>query len=475
MNQYIKLLIIIVISMILWFVPPPEGLQPEAWRIAIAFLAAIIAIMVEATTILAAAILATATVVMTQSLPVEKAFSGFSQSFILLIIIAFLISNAVIKTGLGERIALHMIKRFGKSSLGLGYALMATDMLIAPAFPSNTARSGVLYPIALSLAHDAQSQPDENSRKRLGSYLMMVSMGGLSISSAMWATAMAANLAGAKMATDLGVKIGYEEWLIYATIPSLVGFALLPYFIYKIYPPEIKDTPNAPELAKKRLAELGKMSGLERLTAGVFVFLVIGWAFADQLNARLDGILIERTALAFLGLAVLLVAKVFSDDDLKSQGVALVTFIWFALLYALSTGLNSTGFMTYLGDILTQGVVGLSPFVVYLALVVGYVLIHYFFVSQTAQMMALFTVFLQVGMNAGVDGTMLAMMLLMATNFNSVITPQGSSANVLFVGSGYLQTREIYWYGGLITLLNTVVYLLIGSAAIMAIKPFVMG
>lgn len=471
MKNSIKFLLVLLIASVLWFIPPPTGLKLEAWHIAIAFLSAIALIVMEATSILAASILATVVVIMTQSLPVDQAFTGFSQSFILLIVIAFLISNVVIKTGLGERIALYMIKWFGKSSLGLGYAIMATDMLIAPAFPSNTARSGVLYPIALSLAHDAQSQPDAATRKRLGSYLMMVSMGGLSISSAMWITGMAANLAGAQMATDLGVNIGYSDWLKYAFVPSLVGFAILPYFIYKICPPEIRDTPNAPEMAKRRLEELGKMSHMEKLTAGVFVFLVLGWAFTDQLNTLLEGIIfIERTAMAFLGLAILLIGKAFSDEDLKKQGTALVTFIWFALLYSLSTGLNSTGFMTYLGSILTQQMEGLSPTVVYIALVVGYVLIHYFFVSQTAQMMALFTVFLGVGLNAGVDGTMLAMMLLMATNFNSAITPQGSSANVLFVGSGYLETREIYVYGGLITLLNTVLYMTVGSAAIAVLK-----
>lgn len=471
MKNTIKFILVLLIATVLWFTPPPTGLKPEAWHIAIAFLSAIALIVLEATSILAASILATVVVIMSNALPAKAAFAGFSESFILLIIIAFLISSVVIKTGLGERIALYMIKWFGKSSLGLGYAIMATDMLIAPAFPSNTARSGVLYPIALSLAHDAQSNPDEATRKRLGNYLMMVSMGGLSISSAMWITAMAANLAGAKMAGDLGVQIGYGDWFIYAVIPSMVGFAILPYFIYKICPPEIRATPNAPELAKRRLAELGKMSHMEKLTAGVFVFLVLGWAFTDQLNKLLDGvILVERTAVAFLGLAILLIGKAFSDEDLKQQGTALVTFIWFALLYALSSGLNATGFMTFLGNILANEVAGLSPTVVYISLVVGYVLIHYFFVSQTAQMMALFTVFLSVGLNAGVDGTMLAMMLLMATNFNSCITPQGSSANVLFVGSGYLQTREIYWYGGLITLLNTVVYLTVGSAAIALLK-----
>ena len=235
----------------------------------------------------------------------------------------------------------------------------------------------------------------------------------------------------------------------------------------------MKATPQAPVLAKQMLKELGPMSRLEKLTAVVFLGMVFCWAFADNLNKLFSSVLVERTAVAFLGLAILLVAKAFTDEDLKKQGVALVTFIWFSLLYALSTGLNSSGFMTYMGKILTNYVAGMPWMWVYVILVVGYVLIHYLFVSQTAQMMALFSVFLTVGIASGVNPTLLAMMLLLATNFNSVITPQGSSANVLFVGSGYLTTSEIYWYGALVTLLNTVLFLTLGSAWILLVNKMI--
>ena len=473
MSQSVKLAGVFLLGIILWFVPHPAGLTDQAWHIFVAFITAILAIIINATSILAASLFATAAVVFTKSLEPAKAYAGFSQGFIILILVAFLISNVVVRTGLGKRIALNMIKLFGKSSLGLGYSLMATDMILAPAFPSNTARSGVLYPIALSLAVDSGSSPEDGTQKKLGNYLMMVSMAGLSISSGMWITAMAANLAGVEMAKALGVNISYQGWFFYALVPSLAGFMILPWFLYKICAPEMKTTPQAPVLAKQMLKELGPMSGLEKLTALVFLGMVFCWAFADNLNKLFSSVLVERTAVAFLGLAILLVAKAFTDEDLKKQGVALVTFIWFSLLYALSTGLNSSGFMTYMGKILTNYVAGMPWMWVYVILVVGYVLIHYLFVSQTAQMMALFSVFLTVGIASGVNPTLLAMMLLLATNFNSVITPQGSSANVLFVGSGYLTTSEIYWYGALVTLLNTVLFLTLGSAWILLVNKMI--
>ena len=45
-------------------------------------------------------------------------------------------------SGLGRRIALFLVQKLGKSSLGLGYAIAITDLILAPFIPSNAARSG---------------------------------------------------------------------------------------------------------------------------------------------------------------------------------------------------------------------------------------------------------------------------------------------------------------------------------------------
>jgi DASS family divalent anion:Na+ symporter len=87
---------------------------------------------------------------------------------------------------------------------------------------------------------------------------------------------------------------------------------------------------------------------------------------------------------------------------------------------------------------------------------------HYLFVSQTAHLLALFGVFLDVGSRLGLSAGVLAFQLLFATNYFSVITPQGSSANLLFAGSGYLTQGEMYRIGGLCTVFSLVIYVVIG-------------
>jgi DASS family divalent anion:Na+ symporter len=198
------------------------------------------------------------------------------------------------------------------------------------------------------------------------------------------------------------------------------------------------------------------MSREERITAVTFVVMISGWALAETLG-------IDRTAVAFLGLGVLLLSGIFTLDDLKLQGSALGIFIWFAVLYALSTSLNKYGFMSFMGGRLAAHLEGLSWPVVYTALIAIYVAIHYLFVSQTAHMLALYGIFLEVGIASGVPAGVIAYMLLFATNFFAAVTPQGSSANVIFAGSGYLTQGEIYRNGAFVTLANTAVYLAVGT------------
>ncbi|MBU1429725.1 anion permease [Myxococcota bacterium] len=444
------------LGLALWFIPAPEGLKPEAWRLFAVFAATITAIVIGALPILTASLLALAASVLTGLLSPKIAYTGFAQGFILLIVVAFLVAHGVVKSGLGRRLALIIIQRFGHSTLGLAYSMMLTDLLIAPAFPSNTARSGVLYPLVRALAKDSGSTPEAGTAKRLGAYLMMCSMAGLAVSSALWFTAMASNPIGAAMAHKVGVEISFGSWFLAASVPSLAAAALLPWMLYRLYPPTLKATPEAPAAARAALAEMGPMRRAEWVTALTFVSMVTLWALSELLGA-------DKTAVAFAGLAVLMVAEVFTAEDMRGQGDALGTLIWFAILYTLSASLNELGFMRYLGGGIAGQLDGLGWISVYVSLTVIYTLIHYLFVSQTAHLLALFPVFLSVGIDAGVPGGVMALQLLFATNYNSVLTPQGSSANVLFVGSGYVTAREVYQQGAYVTLACLVIYLLVGT------------
>jgi len=267
---------------------------------------------------------------------------------------------------------------------------------------------------------------------------------------------MAANPLGAAIAKGYGVDIGFGSWLVASSVPTLVTMALLPLLLYKVIKPEVTATPDAPRAARRALEAMGPLRRDEKIVATTFVGMVVLWGAAATLE-------LDSTAIAFLGLGILLATGVLTLGDIAKEGDVLATFIWFAVLFTLSGQLDALGFMGYLGGRLAGICGGFTPLLAGVILIVAYVLLHYLFVSQTAHLLALFGVFLDVGKQLGVPLAPLAFQLLFATNFFSANTPQGSSANLLFAGSGYLSQGDLYRLGALTTAFNLGVYLIVGT------------
>ena len=445
-----------VLAIGIWFAPIPAGLTAPAWHLFAVFVAAIASVLVGAFPLLTSTMLAVGAVVLTGTVSPAKAFGGFANASVLLVAVAFLVAKAVVKSGLGRRISLFMVSLFGRSSLGLAYSIVVTDALIAPAFPSNTARGGVLYPIVLSVAQGTGSRPEDAEGRRLGGYLMFCAMASLAVSSALWMTATSANPIGVQVARQFGVEIGFGKWLITASVPALIAILLLPRVVARLFPPGVGATPDAPVAARKELGALGPLTRDEWITAGVFAFMVFSWVFADALQLNV-------TSVAFFGFGLLLMTNVLTLSDISTEGDTLATFLWLAVLFALSGQLNEMGFMGYAGQRLASYLTGLSWPVTYVVLVALYVVIHYLFVSQTSQVLALLGVFLDVGIRGGVPAPLMAFALLFASSYFSVITPQGGSQNVIFVASNYLKQPELYRLGLFVTLFFLAIFLLIGT------------
>ncbi|NNL15190.1 MAG: DASS family sodium-coupled anion symporter [Flavobacteriaceae bacterium] len=452
--RWVKRIITLAAGTIIWHLPVPWDITPDAWQLFTIFITAIIGVLLEAFSIFTASVIALIAVVLLRVLTPEQAYSGFSESFILLILAAFLVAKGVMKSGLGRRIAFLLIRRFGRSTLNLGYCLVVTDTILGPSIPSNTARSGIMYPITHALSLDTGSLPTAEGRKRTGTYLMMTYIAGQTISSALWLTGMAGNPIGVGIAAQFGVNMNFGNWVFVASVPCIVALIAIPFVLYKLFPPESKYTPEAPEMARKGLQEMGPMSTQEWIMGITFMGMILLWAFSSLLNINL-------AIVAFLGLTILILANVYTIGDIRDgAGDALETYVWFAILYMISTQLNDMGFMKILGAQIATYFSDYNWVTVYILLTILYIVIHYLFVSQTAHLLALYAVFLQVAVNAEVPVALMAFMLSFATNLFAAITPQASSSNILFVGSGFLPSRDIYKQGAVITVLNTVIFLL---------------
>ena len=336
-TKVVKWLIVLGCGFGIALIPPPEGVSYEAWTLLAIFIATIVGSIVQPLTGSAMVLLGVVALAFTRALPIEKALSGYADKVVWLVLAAFFISRAMIKTGLGHRIALIFVRLMGRKTLGLGYALVFTDFILASFIPSTGARSGgIILPIARSVTETYESHPDDGTEGRLGTFLMTMLYQCEVILCATFLTGQASNVIIAGFASQqAGIDLNYSVWFVSAIVPALISLTVIPLMIYRFYPPEVKETPNAVTFAHEELAKIGPLARDEKILLVVFIAVVVLW-----ITAKLHGI--DSTVIALLGISGLLVSGVLAWRDLIDETHAWEVFIWYGGLVMMATALGET-------------------------------------------------------------------------------------------------------------------------------------
>ncbi|CAN1200120.1 Dicarboxylate transporter 1, chloroplastic [Linum perenne] len=454
------LLASIATGVAIWYVPVPAGVTKQAWQLLAIFLATIVGIITQPLPLGAVALMGLGASVLTKTLPFAAAFSAFGDPIPWLIALAFFFARGFIKTGLGNRIAYQFVSLFGSSSLGLGYSLVFSEALLAPAIPSVSARAGGIFlPLVKSLCVACGSNVGDGTEHKLGSWLMLTCFQTSCISSAMFLTAMAANPLCVNLTMNTIKKtIGWTDWAMAAFVPGLVSLLVVPLILYIIYPPSVKSSPDAPKLAKEKLANMGPMTKNEIIMAGTLLLTVGLWIFGGMLN-------VDAVTAAILGLSILLISGVVTWKECLAESVAWDTLTWFAALIAMAGYLNKYGLITWFSETVVKvvGGLGLSWQLSFGILVLLYFYSHYFFASGAAHIGAMFTAFLSVASALGTPPYIGAMVLSFLSNLMGGLTHYGIGSAPVFYGAGYVPLAKWWGYGFVISIVNLAIWLGIGS------------
>ncbi|MBN4077407.1 DASS family sodium-coupled anion symporter [Sulfobacillus acidophilus] len=450
------LVLAICVGLLIWLVPTPPSLDNKAMLLLAIFVSTILAVILNALPMGAATLMGLTVAVVTKTLSFSYAFAGYTNPIVWLILSAFFIAYGFIHTGLGQRIAYFFVAIFGKKTLGLAYGLSFTELLLAPAIPSVTARSGgIVYPITQALCFAFKSNPDNGTQKKLGSYLIIVVFQATVITSAMFLTAMAANPLAAKFAGDLGIHITWALWAKAAIVPGLVSLLVMPWFIFKIYPPQITETPGAVLFAKEKLAQMGPMKRSEILMSIGFFGLLAMWTFGSFFN-------ISATEAALIGLAFLIITGVIKWSELLKLHNAWETFIWFGALIALAQALKDFGLASYFSSKIAELLTNTNLFVATALLFLIYFYIHYFFASSTAHVSALFLPMLMVAVGLGAPKIPTAILFAAGSSLFGGLTHYGIGPAPILFGSNFVPLKDWWKIGFLVSLVNIAIWAGVG-------------
>jgi DASS family divalent anion:Na+ symporter len=456
-NNLTRGLIVLAVGAAIWFLPVPAGLKPAAWHLLAIFVATILGFILQPLPIGAIAFLSVTFTALAGVLKPAEALSGFSNGTIWLIVSAFLFAKGFIKTGLGRRIAYMLIRSMGDSTLKLGYTLALSDLIISPATPSNTARAGgILFPIVKSLSAAFDSEPGPSAR-RVGAYLIQTAYQGNTITSAMFMTAMAGNPLIALLASKtLNINISWGLWATAAIVPGIISLIVVPYFLYKFYPPEITHTPEAKTLAAKELAQMGAMSLGEKIVASVFVGALVLWSTSQFTK-------IDATVVAMLAVSIMMMTKVLEWKDVLDEKGAWDTLIWMGALIGLADYLAKLGFIPWFAKAVSASIVGVPWMQAFIVLLVIYMYAHYGFASLVAHITAMYAAFASVAVAAGAPAYLVALALAFMSNLCMSLTHYAAGPAPIYFGSGYVDQGTWWKLGFMVSVINMIIWVGIGS------------
>jgi len=469
MKKTVQLLIIFITGITISLLPVPKGLSIDAWLFFSIFICVIIGLIIEPfpSAYIGLLGIVVACLLKIGPVPVEGGISsgkvlswglsGFSDSTVWLIFVAFMFASGFEKTGLGKRIAFFLVNKLGKKTLGLGYAIAFADLLLAPVMPSNTARSGAtIFPIIRNIPILFGSSTTDHPRK-IGSYITWVAISSTCVTSSMFLTALAPNLLSISLIKELGwTTPSWSEWFFYFLPVGIILILLIPFITYILYPPTLKGSEQASEWAKKELKKMGKISGKEIVMTLLFITALLLWIFGETLG-------IHSTVAAITVFCLMVLTKILSWDDILSNKSAWNVLVWFGTLISLAGGLNNVGVLDWLAGNITEALVSYSPLAILICLVIAFFLIHYFFASSTAHVTALFLLFLLSGADIpGMNIPLLTYLLLYSVGLMGIITPYGTGPSPIWYSFGYIPSKTFWLLGAIYGLFFLIILLLIG-------------
>ena len=453
----VKLLGLVVLGCaVYWLWPRPEAVSPEGWRLFSIFVATIGGLMLRpfpgSVLILVALTVAT----LTGALEIREALSGYANPVVWLVLSAFLIARALIKTGLARRIALLFVRAFGGSSLGTAYALVFSDLTLATIIPSNTARTGgVILPIARSLAELHGSHPGKTAGL-LGAFLMTAVYQGECVVAAMFLTAQAGNAVIVGLARDAAsFEVTWAGWAWAALVPGLASLLGVPWLVGKLIRPEIQQTPEAPAFAREELEKMGPLDGGQRIVLAVFALVCGLWV-----TSGLHNLPVALTALS--GACALFLTGVLTWDDAVSERHAWDVFIWYGGVVRLGAALNDYGITRAFADSVGESLSGLGwPALFAIALLV-YFYAHYGFASITMHFLAMFPPFVALLTSRGAPAGLTVYAFACLASPAAGLTHYGTVPAPMFFSQNYVSFRDWWKVGFLLSLWNLAVWVSTG-------------
>lgn len=438
------LLLAIAFGLLIWFLPTPAGMNLTQHKLLALFAGAVVAWITQGINF-AVSTFAIVTMLyfwVGNAAGTHKkgklvhdanfAFSGFGTSSLWLLIGGFVISIAMTETGVAKRVALHLMKWFGKRPAGAVLSSMLANMVISPFTPSNTARAAAMLPICEGIA-DAY-QADRAKESNFAKALFLGQTYATNITGSAWLTGTIPNPAALALivaAVGASSKLTWSYWALASAPTNIIILLLTAFMVLRIFKPESNTIPGGAQYIRDELAAMGPMTLPEWKAIGAFAAALLLWS-TDQFHG------FNATLIAFVVGLFLFLPYVGVLDWKKSQHLLpWELFMYFGGVLTLSDVLTKTKAFEWLLNTIINGL-GLRslPMMPLLILLIGFTIFSHAIWSTTTAMMGVM-IPIYIGMAKALHFDVVSFTLPLAIMMAyALFLPFNTMGNIIFFGAG---------------------------------------
>ncbi|MBL0625023.1 DASS family sodium-coupled anion symporter [Aeromonas allosaccharophila] len=438
--------IAIVVFCLLIFMPTPDGLTFAGQKALAIFASALVLWVSGSIPIYLTSMIAIILLVLTNTVEEKTAFSTLGFDVIWLMVSAFILTAAMMKSNLARRFALWMITNFGQTPKKTLLVLILINFALAFFVPSTTARASLMVPICVILLEIYKALPGESNFGKL-TMLLGVQADAIATSSVMTGTA--ANMIAVRFIEEqTGANIGYMDWLL-AAMPTAVITMLLTYLVglrLFSFKGEIGFSEGMSTL-KAELASLGKITSNEKKAMAIFLLTVILWSTEDYHATWFNGWGISVYMTAVIAAVLCLMPKIgllsWSETNVKWD-----LMLFAAGAYAAGNALESTeGAQWVIGKLVYGlGLETMSPITTYVVVIFMSMYSHMIFTSKTVRTTILIPTFIALAKTLGLNPVTLALAASFTLTYTITLPPH-SKVNTIYFATGYFTVLEQLKYG----------------------------
>lgn len=425
----------IALFLLVLFMGQPAGLSAAGHKALALFAGIFVLYLTEAVPLAIVSLLIVPAAVLLGITNTKGALSGFGSSSVYLMLGAFIMATAMVRSRLAERITYLIMKVVGDSARNITLGLTVSNIILAFLVPSTTARTAILLPVCMSII---QVFGIEGRSRFAVAVLLLLSFTNSTISAGIMTATVPNPVTVEFISKAGGPVITYMQWFIYGFPPALLMTFVTWWYIMRVFKPEVERVPNGTAYVRTKLAELGPLSGDEKRSLLVFTLVVLMWATGGITK-------IDPTIACLAGISLLFLPKLgFLTWAEANKGVSWRILLMTGGGISLGDALSDTGAAKWLAVTVFKalGLEGLSVIVTLVVIMFIVQYMHVFFVGATPMATGLIPIIIGLAGVMNVNPLVFALPAGMLIGGYPLLMFYNTSPSILIYGTGKLTVGD---------------------------------